>query len=222
MFQTQQFLVSGSAQLGDSLILTNNSLFIADEGNVHAYSRSAGSWSEMSVLNPEGSYPLLAATDDMIVSSDSSNTFVFTKSGVAWSTTATLSGAAPAAAISGSSTLLVAKRDQGGSGFVFEQISSAWTQVAALAPSETLGYQSSCKIGLSKDAKVAGLCGQGNLSRSSPPLDPHPILLSPSHVIHFRRPWDSCLDSNCCLDSIGSWRRLFWDVCVCDFHYSSC
>jgi hypothetical protein len=88
MYQTQKFTISASSQFGESLVLTNNSLFIAEAGwitpkNVHAYSRSAGSWSKTTLLNPEGSYPLLAAVDDMIVSSGSSDTYVYTKSGAA-------------------------------------------------------------------------------------------------------------------------------------------
>jgi hypothetical protein len=168
MLQTQKFTISASTQFGESLILTNSSLFIAEAGwsspkNVHAYSRSAGLWSKTALLNPEGGFPLLAATDDMIVSSGSSNTYVYTKSGAAWSTTATLSGATPAAAISGSSTLLVAKIDEPGFGYVLKQLSSAWTQVAALVPSVTLSSQNKCQIGISDDAKVAGLCGKGKI-----------------------------------------------------------
>jgi hypothetical protein len=167
MFQTQKFTTSSSQQFGNSLILTNNSLFISENSwwlsykNVYAYSRSDGSWSNTAVLTPQGSYPLLAATDDMIVSSSSSGTYIFTKSGAAWSTTATLSGEADAASISRSSSLLVAPVNTPGFGRVFEQISSAWTQIAALVPSVTLSSQSNCNIGISEDAKVAGLCGSG-------------------------------------------------------------
>jgi hypothetical protein len=177
MFQTLKLTIDATSQFGESLILTNNSLYIAEGGwstpkNVHAYSRSAGLWSKTSLIQPPGDFPLLDATDDFIVSSSSSSTFIYSKSASAWSTTATLSESGVAASISGSS-VLVAKRDQAGYGLVFEQISSAWTQVAALVPSVTLTSPNKCEIGLSSDAKVAGLCGSGKNHLSSSLSFPH-------------------------------------------------